>query len=101
MTTPEYGIQPDGYRLPDATHIGAVTLQVSDLQRSLVFYRDILGFAEIETRDGEVALGVDGKKLVVLKPGATGPLSARRLGLYHFAILLPDRARRAASRRYC
>jgi catechol 2,3-dioxygenase len=92
MTTPEYGIKPDGYRLPDATHIGAVTLQVSDLQRSLEFYRDMLGFTEIETSDNEVALGVDATKLVVLRAGGNGPLRGRRLGLYHFAILLPDRA---------
>ena len=91
-----YGIAPPNYRLPDATHIGAVTLQVSNLERSLEFYRDFLGFAEIglaETAEGaETAeLGVDGRVLVRLRAGANGPLLARRLGLYHFAILLPDR----------
>lgn len=91
MTPTDYGLRPNGYRLPDATHIGAVTLQVSDLQRSTRFYRDVLGFAEVAANTNEVVLGVDGKPLVILKAGASGPLNQRRLGLYHFAILLPER----------
>lgn len=87
----EYGIQPEGYRLPEATHVGAVTLQVSDLERSTSFYRDLLGFEEISTDASGVVLGVGNTPLVVLRGGARGPLRARRLGLYHFAILLPDR----------
>jgi catechol 2,3-dioxygenase len=91
MTDDEYGIRPDGYRLPEATHIGAVTLQVSNLDRSVEFYAGFLGFSEVERTDGRVALGVDGVPLVVLREGANGPVQQRRLGLYHFAILLPDR----------
>jgi catechol 2,3-dioxygenase len=87
----DYGIQPDGYRLPEETHIGAVTLQVSDLERSTSFYRDILGFQLLGSDDEEVHLGTGDTRLINLKPGARGPLRARRLGLYHFAILLPDR----------
>ena len=90
--TPDYGIQPAGYRLPDSTHIGAVTLQVSDLTRSAEFYGRFLGFQEMERTADRLALGVDGRVLVELRAGAAGPLRARRLGLYHFAILLPDRA---------
>jgi catechol 2,3-dioxygenase len=87
----DYGIRPDGYRLPDATHIGAVTLQVSDLQRSADFYKTFLGFAEIKRAVDDIVLGVDDTPLVILRSGASGPLRHRRLGLYHFAILLPDR----------
>ena len=92
MAIGEYGIRPEGYRLPDSTHIGAVKLQVSNLERSSDFYRDLLGFKEIERRDDTVVLGVDDRVLVVLEAGASGPLRQRRLGLYHFAILLPERA---------
>ena len=30
-----YGIAPPGFRLPDATRVGAVHLQIGDLQRSI------------------------------------------------------------------
>lgn len=92
MTDAGYGIKPEGYRLPEQTHIGAVTLQVSDIERSLVFYRDFLGFSEIARDATAIKLGVDGRPLVALRSGANGPLRQRRLGLYHFAILLPERA---------
>lgn len=92
MLNSEYGIRPSGLRLPDSTHVGAVVLQVSELQRSLDFYGGLLGFAELERRPDGVALGVDGIPLVILREGARGPLRQRRLGLYHFAILLPDRS---------
>jgi catechol 2,3-dioxygenase len=91
MTADGYGIRPAGYRLPDSTHVGSVTLQVSDLPRSVEFYRDLLGFIELRSTADRVELGVDDRALVVLRSGATAPLRARRLGLYHFAILLPDR----------
>ena len=87
-----YGIAPPEYRLPAATHVGAVTLQVSDLMRSVEFYRDFLGFGEIAADGDRVILGTDGRTLISLREGARGPLRGRRLGLYHFAILLPDRA---------
>lgn len=87
----KYGIQPPGYRLPDETHIGRVTLQVSDLERSVAFYEGLLGFRVIERTSDVVLLGPGSTVLVVLRAGATRPLGVRRLGLFHFAILLPDR----------
>ena len=92
MTDQSYGIRPAGYRLPESTHVGAVTLQVSDVDRSFDFYHSFLGFAELERRNHSVVLGVGQTPLLILQGGASGPLRQRRLGLYHFAILLPDRA---------
>ena len=92
MMEAEYGIKPEGYRLPDAARVGAVTLQVSDIEQSMDFYSGFLGFAEIERSADQVVLGVDAAPTVILKSGGKGPLRQRRLGLYHFAILLPDRA---------
>src|SRR5918999_744811 len=91
-----YGIAPPGYRLPDATRLGRVRLQVSDLERSLAYYRDVLGFRILE-RSGEhatLAAHGDDRPLVELleRAGATPVPRRGRLGLYHFAILLPDRA---------
>ncbi|AHY45881.1 putative ring-cleavage extradiol dioxygenase [Rubrobacter radiotolerans] len=73
------------------THVGRVELTVADIERALGFYRDILGF-EVEREDGEARLSADGRELVVLResPGAE-PQPEGTTGLYHYAILLPDR----------
>ncbi|HXQ30296.1 MAG TPA: VOC family protein [Gemmatimonadales bacterium] len=79
------------------TRIGHVHLTVSDLERAVAFYRDVLGF-EITTRYGRDAvflsaggyhhhIGLNtwaGRGAPAPAPGTTG--------LYHFAILFPDRA---------
>ena len=87
-----YGIPAPRFRLPDETHIGRVRLQVSDITRSLGFYQGILGFDVLERTDDRALLGTGSTGLIELRAGATRPTSGRRLGLYHFAILLPDRA---------
>ena len=46
-----YGEAPSGFRLPDATRLGRVSLQVADMSRSLEFYQRVLGFREIERGD--------------------------------------------------
>ena len=77
--------------LGDETTVGAVHLTVSDLGRSLDYYRAVIGL-EVVRRDGQAAaLGVDGRELLVLveEPGAA-PASGHT-GLYHFALLLPER----------
>lgn len=95
MTTP-YGIAPKGYRLPSATHIGRVTLQVADLARSLAYYDRVLGFRVLERTPGNAILGAQAgdQPLIELRerPGATPMPRRGRLGLYHYAILLPNRA---------
>ena len=82
--------------------IGHVHLTVSDLDRALAFYRDALGFEET-ARYGRDAvflsfggyhhhLGLNtwaGRGAPRAAPGTTG--------LYHFAILYPDRAALAAA----
>ena len=113
--TQAYGIAPPGYRLPAATRLGAVRLQVADLARSLEWYRRVLGLEPLdgdpqdreprdpgrqgsESHDGSgrvarlVAHG-GGAPLVELRerPGAAPVPRRGRLGLYHYAILLPDR----------
>ena len=94
-TERSYGIAPPGYRLPDATRLGAVRLQVSDLDQSLGWYRRVLGLEPVERSDGVVALGPPGtdRTLVELheRRGAAPVPRRGRLGLYHYALLLPDR----------
>lgn len=92
----QYGVAPPGFRLPAATHVGVVRLQVSDLSRSLDYYREVLGFRVVSERPGVAVLGSSGSDDAIVelheRPGAAPVPRRGRLGLYHFAILLPDRA---------
>jgi catechol 2,3-dioxygenase len=82
--------------LPDATHVGEARLQVSDLDRSIGYYRDIIGLKLLDRTDDTAALGAIGadRPLIRLqaKPGIRPVPRRGAYGLYHFAILLPDRA---------
>ena len=90
-----YGVAPPAFQLPDATGVGPVHLQVSDLTRSLEYYQRIIGMRAEETGDDTAVLTAHGddRALVVLR-SRRGVTWARRgaFGLYHFALLLPDRA---------
>lgn len=95
MTTLPYGTPPAGYRLPAETRLGRVVLQIADLERSLAYYTSVLGFGVVERSPSTAVLGAaDGVPLVELHELAGAQPASRRarLGLYHFAILLPDRA---------
>jgi catechol 2,3-dioxygenase len=91
----DYGIHPPGYRLPNETHLGRVRLQVSDLARSLAYYQGVLGLRVIAESHGRAVLGaqIDDRPLVELDElrGAKPVPRRGRIGLYHFAIRLPDR----------
>ena len=92
----DIGIAPPGWRLPGATRLGHVSLQIADLSRSLPYYQQVLGLDALERTDGSVLLGTaDGRTPLVQlteQKGARAVPQHGRLGLYHFAILLPDRA---------
>lgn len=91
---PACGIQPPGFRLPEGTRLGPVTLQVSDLGRSLGFYQEVLGLrADREGASSATLRAADGRVLVKLesRPGVTPVPPGGSFGLYHFAILLPAR----------
>lgn len=89
------GVRPPAYRLPDATHLGAVELLVSDLTRSLDFYERILGLTAIARDDRSAALAPPGSLQPLIRlqshPDVRSTGGRPRLGLYHFALLLPDR----------
>ena len=83
-------------RLPDALRLGQVRLQVSDLARSLDYYTTVLGFRPRESSGASAALHAEGDQVplveLVERRGVSPVRANSRLGLYHFAILLPDRA---------
>lgn len=90
------------FKIAPSMRIGHVSLNVFDLERSLDFYEKILGF-KIAAKSGKKALlsasGDSPPHLVELlqaeantKRDMYGPsASGKRAGLYHFAILLPER----------
>jgi len=76
--------------LPHDAHIGQVSLTVRDLERSLSFYREVLGFVELGPgrlgpAGGRVLIELHERKDAIVKP-------RRSAGLFHFAILVPSRA---------
>ena len=94
-TPGSYGRLPRDYRLPEGIRLGPVRLQIADLDRSLAFYQTTLGL-RLLLRDGSLAvLGAhdNDTALVMLheRSGARAEPKRSRLGLFHFAILLPDR----------
>ena len=95
-----HGVRAPGNRLPDETHIGSVHLDVADVTRSLEYYRDVLGFRVTKQETSaagttaSLAAQDDDTTLIQLheQRGANPVPRTGRLGLYHFAILLPNRA---------
>ncbi len=74
-----------------ATTMGAVHLTVSDLARSLDYYDLAIGLETLESGSGRASLGSAGRELLVLveEPGARP--ADPSTGLYHFALLVPER----------
>jgi len=91
-----FTVPPPAHRLPADIRLGPVQLQIADLERSIAYYERVIGLRVIERTDSSATLGPhdDPTPLVVLQASAgAAPVPRRgRLGLFHFAILLPERA---------
>jgi catechol 2,3-dioxygenase len=90
-----YAIAPAGFRLPDEIHLGVVRLQIADLSRSLDYYQRVLGLRAVNRTEAIATLAApsDDTPLIELHQRRdAAPVPRRgRLGLYHYALLLPDR----------
>jgi catechol 2,3-dioxygenase len=75
-----------------------LTLRVKDLEKQLEFYRDLLGFEMVRSAGNQTDLALTGKRFTLsLVHDPSAPLRPQStLGLYHFALLLPDRKSLAA-----
>lgn len=86
----------DTYKIPVQTHIGHVHLKVADLERSLKFYRDLLGF-EVTTMYGSQAAFISAGGyhhhigLNTWHSEGLPPAPIHSVGLYHTAIVYPTR----------
>ena len=84
------------YTVPPNTRIGHVHLKVADLERSLKFYRDVLGF-EVQQYYGDSAVFISAGGyhhhigLNTWHSKNASPAPVRAAGLYHTAILYPTR----------
>jgi catechol 2,3-dioxygenase len=77
--------------LPPTTRMGAVHLTVADLDRSLAYYETQIGLRVHGRSDGEARLGTGGEDLLVLREVAGARPADGYAGLFHFALLVPER----------
>ncbi len=78
--------------LPAATFVGPVELTVRDLEKSLAFYAQRIGLERLPGPDiGPVHLGAAGVPLLSLVEHRAARTVRGTTGLFHFAILLPER----------
>ena len=79
------------FSIHPATRIGHVSLTVANLANQIAFYQQVLGFVQ-HWRDGNAAgLGAGGADLLRLVERPDSRRVQRVTGLYHFAVLFPDR----------
>ena len=82
---------------PSGLRIGHVHLKVADIERGLGFWRDAIGL-EVQARIGDQAvfLGADGYHhhiaLNTWQSAGGSPPAPGTTGLFHVALLYPDRA---------
>lgn len=78
--------------VPADTRLGAVHLTVADLDRSVDYYEREIGLAVRERSDDRAALGTGGDDLLVLVEEQGARPADGFSGLYHFALLVPERS---------
>jgi catechol 2,3-dioxygenase len=83
-TKTEFSIHP-------ATRIGTVYLRVSDLENQINFYRQMLGFQLHWLDENKAGLGAGGADLLHLTEEPNLRKYRGVTGLYHFAVLFPNR----------
>ncbi len=79
-------------RLPDGFQLGLAALRVSDAERALDFYVNKVGLALRARTDTTALLGTAENDILRLDiESGLSPRNYKETGLYHVAILVPDR----------
>jgi catechol 2,3-dioxygenase len=78
-------------RLPDDLRFGAIALAVTDLERSIDYYRRRLGMDLIQRDGSRATLGAGGRRLVELEERRGAARNSDAADLFHFALRLPSR----------
>ncbi|KKB33651.1 VOC family protein [Bacillus thermotolerans] len=83
-----------GFHSKPNTFVSHVRIKVENLERSLHYYREIIGFQVLEQTETTAVLTTDGQTSILSleQPDRAIPKQGRTAGLYHFAILLPNRS---------
>jgi catechol 2,3-dioxygenase len=87
--------------IPPGTSIGKVRLRVADIDALSAFYERVVGLRDVE-RDGDLArLGPEGGEPLIelVSAPAASPAPSFSTGLFHLALLVPDRPELARSLR--
>jgi catechol 2,3-dioxygenase len=78
-------------RLPDDLRFGAIALAVTDLERSVDYYRRRLGLELLEREGARATLGAGGRRLLELEERSGAVRDAEAADLFHFALRVPSR----------
>jgi catechol 2,3-dioxygenase len=82
---------PKTAALPSSLRLGPVHLVVTQLERSIPFYTEVLGLRIHERAGSDATLGDGNDPVIVLEEDATAGRAGRHAGLYHVALLYPSR----------
>ncbi len=78
-------------KLSGNIQINALHLTIQNMERSLAFYTNVIGLQQLAYDSDRTLLGVDNTPLLILHENSQARRVSGRTGLYHFALLLPDR----------
>ena len=81
----------ENFHQKPSVYVGEVNIKVKNLDNSVTFYQNIIGFQVLEQTESKAVLTTDGKTplLMLEQPADVIPKAGNMSGLYHFAILRP------------
>ena len=79
------------FKIDKQATLGYVRIKVTDLTRATDFYTRVLGLQKLDESSNEIVFTVDGKTPLLVIEGGAEPKRGRTTGLYHYAIVVPER----------